>query len=623
MLHAIKNFRITVFLVLFSISAGCTIVPPKPDKEVEQQAIAFQQAGNPLAAAEEYMQLAQEYDYYAEYFYIKAARNYFVANATDMSENTLKKLRPEKLDAIQKFESQILISRIHLSRDDALLALHILKAEVPADAPAELKAEYHITKSIAYEKDNQALNAFQERIKYSPFISKEEDKINNRKRIWQLIANTELTALEEALQTADRKSDLAGWLELGIISKTSLYNLPILESSIISWEKRYPKHPASKETVQIILALGKEVNQLPKQIALLLPLSKQYRDFSNAIQDGFLAAWYNASGKKPALRIYDSSQGNITDIYQKAVEEGAEFIVGPLEKESIKDLLTSDTVTTKTLTLNRISTDESISTQRPGTDITPMIYQFGLVPEDEANQIAGQILLDGHSNALIVTPDNSWGDRIFDAFSSNWLKLGGTIINHVKIFDTSRNYAIPIEQLLNITESKKRARDLMTTLGRKLNFEPRPRQDADVIFIAATAEMARQLMPQLRFYGAGDIDTYSISNVFTGIYAPSKDSDIDGVIFTDMPWVVDPEYQSSLLQQQLNQTWQQDNSPYRRLFALGIDAYQIIPFLGSLYIQGNSYAGNTGSLVIDNYGHVTRQSVLARFVKGVPVKIQR
>lgn len=623
MLHKITNYRLTGLLFVIAILASCTIGPPKLDKDVEQQAILYEQEGNLLAAAEEYLRLAGEHDYYADYFYLKAARNYLDANALELSEKTLKRLRDQKLDPIQVFERRILSARIALIREDAMLALHYLDTRIPENVPADLETEYHLVRSLAFEKDGQMLNAFYDRSRYSPSITDEKLQKENQKKIWQLITNTDLRKLEKAHQKAITDSVNAGWLELGIIVKTGLYNMPLLESSISSWSKRYASHPAKPDILQTIMVLAREVNELPEQIALLLPFNETYREFSNAIRDGFMAAWYNSPGKRPVIRVYDTSQGSISDVYQRAVEEGAEFIVGPLEKNSIESLLMSNTLTIKTLTLNRVDSSSTNPRNATGTDITPLVYQFGLVPEDEANQLAEQIWLDGYSRALIITPDSSWGDRIYNAFKSRWTELGGEIMNYVRIFDSSRNYAQPVEELLNINNSNQRARELMATLGRKVFFEPRRRHDADAIFIAVSADMARQLVPQLRFYDAANIATYSISNIFTGVYDPQKDEDIENVIFSDMPWIVDKEYQRSPLQQQLNRAWQQMNSPYRRLYAFGTDAYQLIPQLGSLYIQGNNYQGNTGTLAVDEQGQVKRYSVWAKFVNGIPVMIQR
>jgi len=613
-----------ILLVLFLVHVqGCTLAPPKLDREVEQQAIAYQQAGLPIAAAEEYSRLAQENEYYAEYFYLKAARSYLLGNNPDLAEAALKMIREDRLDPTQVFEFRLLLAQIALARDDALLALHYLKQEAPENTSDSLLEEYHTAKARALTMDAQPMNALYEHIKRNSYITSPEVASENNKQIWQLITELEVDRLEQALQSTEKNSEISGWIELGIITKSSLYDPALLESSISAWSKRYPEHPAQQAIIDKIEQLAKEVNAQPAQISLLLPFEEPYRDFSSAIRDGFLAAWYNKNtDNKPVITIYDTSQGDILDIYRLAIEQGAEFIVGPLTKESIQRLLDSDIEKVKTLTLNRLARDQ-FTVESEGTDITPLIYQYGLLPEDEAYQAAERIWLDGHMKVLVLTPDSKWGDRIFDSFKTHWTSLGGEILEHVKIFDTTTNYAIPVENLLNINQSKQRARELMSTLGRKLFYEPRRRQDADSIFMAVTPDTARQLVPQLRFYDAADLDTYSISSIFTGVYDPSKDSDINGVIFSEIPWIINPEYRNSAVQQQLNKALNQRNSPYRRLFAFGIDAYEIIPKLGSLYIQENSFQGNTGILRVNNAGQVERWSSWAKFVNGRPVLLNR
>ena len=46
----------------------------------------------------------------------------------------------------------------------------------------------------------------------------------------------------------------------------------------------------------------------------------------------------------------------------------------------------------------------------------------------------------------------------------------------------------------------------------------------------------RQIRPQLRFFYAGDVPTYMTSDSFDP--DPIANRDIDGVIFPDMPWML-------------------------------------------------------------------------------------
>src|SRR3569623_65575 len=70
-------------------------------------------------------------------------------------------------------------------------------------------------------------------------------------------------------------------------------------------------------------------------LALILPLSGPFASTSEAVRDGFLAAYLKGGGRIP-VRLYDSGNGNESSVraYQQAVREGAGFIVGPQRKEA-------------------------------------------------------------------------------------------------------------------------------------------------------------------------------------------------------------------------------------------------------------------------------------------------
>ena len=141
-----------------------------------------------------------------------------------------------------------------------------------------------------------------------------------------------------------------------------------------------------------------------------------------------------------------------------------------------------------------------------------------------------------------------------------------------------------------------------------------------MIFTAAIPEDARQLIPQIRFHHAENLPIYSTSHIFTGIVDTAKDIDLNDVVFVDIPWLLDTERQLSIIQDALNRNWSQEKSQYRRLYALGIDAYNLIPDITRLSDEENSFmSGETGdlSIILDNI--IERDLRKAKFVDGKPV----
>lgn len=354
----------------------------------------------------------------------------------------------------------------------------------------------------------------------------------------------------------------------------------------------------------------------PRQIALLLPFRGGYRKAAEAVRDGFIAAWHDAGDYKPALRIYDANALNVEQMYAQAVAEGADFVVGPLEKQAIKELAKLTELPVPVLALNQAPAGPGEKPAGPG--VLPSLMQFGLSPEDEARQVAQRARLDGRGRALVIVPNDPWGQRLHRAFRDAWLPLGGRVLERISYDPQGKDYSLPVRRLLNIDASEERARRLRRKLNVALRSEARLRQDADLIFMAAFPVAARQLVPQFRFHKAEGLPVYATSHVFTGAVNPQADADMNEVMFADLPWILLPRAGASSLRALVNEHFQAA-SAYRRLHALGVDAFHLIPHLPRLAVDGAaSFAGATGLLSMARDGMINRQLLWSRIVDGKP-----
>jgi len=137
-----------------------------------------------------------------------------------------------------------------------------------------------------------------------------------------------------------------------------------------------------------------------------------------------------------------------------------------------------------------------------------------------------------------------------------------------------------------------------------------------MIFLAATPRSARSIMPAFRFHHASGLPVYSTSHVYTGKVNRELDRDLNGLIFCDMPWVLQ---NTSPLEKVFRQNWPQQES-FTRLFALGIDAYHLTYNLD--YLKNKDFAfydGQTGNIRLDENNRVTRKLLWAKFSRGRPV----
>ena len=190
------------------------------------------------------------------------------------------------------------------------------------------------------------------------------------------------------------------------------------------------------------------------------------------------------------------------------------------------------------------------------------------------------------------------------------------MLERISIDPRTDDFIMPIKQLLNIDSSEARIATLRQLLGRSISATSRVRNDSDFIFMVASNLTARQIVPHLQFLRATNIPVYTISTVYTGTPNPQVDSDLNGVEFVDMPWLLNS---ASDIHLQLAQGWQAESTNLPRYYAFGIDAYRLISRIGQLaQDQGSRYSGETGSLYLTRGGIIHRTLAWARFVDGQP-----
>ncbi len=319
-------------------------------------------------------------------------------------------------------------------------------------------------------------------------------------------------------------------------------------------------------------------------IALLLPSKGPHLEAAKTVRDGFLAAYYQSLQHLPSdasVKIYDTGEGSeIREAYQKALDDNATFIVGPLTKPEVQAMATLR-LSIPVLALNTISDDPSLPIQ---------LYQFGLMPEDEVISVADHALRQGHRNTLILAVQGEWGKRLVQTFKQYWGSKNGNIVE-TQYFKPGKDLDSKIQTLLRVKNTERR-------------------QDVDMIFIAAPADIARQIKPLLNFYYAESLPVYATSSVYGGIPSQHKDQDLNGIRFCDMPWIINQSAEK--------QKGNASNAP--RFFALGLDAYRLAILLGKTEgLPSYGFSGYTGELRQVEGNRIQRGLVCARFEQGVPV----
>ena len=349
----------------------------------------------------------------------------------------------------------------------------------------------------------------------------------------------------------------------------------------------------------------------PQRIALGMPLHGKLGKVGQAVVDGFMAAYYESQADSkvmPYIKVYDTTEiSNLDTLYLQASADQMEIVIGPIDKDRVIELSQKDALTIPTLALNYIPIGSDNS-------ITDNLVQFGLAVEDEASQLAVRSIEAGHKRILILHQDQPWAIRAAQYFSSSLVELGGEIAGQVS-FSGAGDHSKTITQALLINQSHERAKILKTHLagsGNTVKFEPRRRQDVDAIVLFSLPTDGRQIIPTLAFHYAADLPVYASHHIYQGPTDTSRDRDLEKVIFTELPWLIEQPN----IQQKISQKWP-DRERYTRLFAIGVDAYRLFPRLEELQLFANSRVnGVTGILQMNSLGRIVTQSSWGQFRAG-------
>ena len=619
MLHNIRMRILIILPFLLLFLSACIPTTTKDEdiqisdeiKEREENALSLLESGRYSEAAYEYLSLSQKNEERFTFYITKAIDAYVIDKRYTEAYEIIENNPLDGQDIELNKRIVILNAYVELESGRPGATINLLSELSEKNIPMNFKISFYEIFAKANFAYGNYLKAATEQLKLAKYLNSPQMIDDNTRTIWKIFESIPKSELEDFRFAAP--DELTSWFELAVINESYKYQLKKLEDAINGWAQRYQNHYAHTLITKELIDKSALLAQRPSKIGLLLPMKGKYKKSAIAVRDGFLAAWYLDKKERANIQIYDANSLNIVDAYQQAIKDGVEYIVGPLEKEAIDQLHDNIDTPVKILALNRRD-------QKKENNNNENLIQFGLSPEDEAMQIAEIAMSDGHKNVLVLASETPLGNRLAETFKEHWIKLGGEISGQTNYIVNTTDFSSPVKELLNIDKSERRAKDLRNKLNIKIHNVERRREDVDFIFTTAVPKDARQLIPQIRFHHADNLPIYSTSHIYTGIIDSAKDIDLNDVIFIDMPWILDSERQLSIIQVVLNRNWSQEKSKYRRLYALGVDAYNLIPDINRLTQEENSVMlGETGNLTIDSTNIVRRNLRKARFVEGKPL----
>ena len=595
------------------VACAAPMAHAQPTTPTLAQANALARDGQHLAAAARYEQLARRgFMTWDATTALLAAREYVLGGAAGDAQRLLDKVRNRiKTDDERAWFAEV-DARVALERGNAARALGSLRS-LPQPWPADRAADLLALRGQAEIATGDALGGvrtFDERaaLLVAPAARAENDRL----LFDQLRQRPPGAFTSPGMSERER-----GWLELPAIV-TAGGNDSAHAAAVAAWMSQHPGHPGTAfiPTAPAAQPGFVTIDSGPTTIiALLLPLSGKQQPVGAAVRDGFAAAWFASSSAdaRPRVDVYDTVALGAAAAYQRALAAGARMVVGPLTKEEIAAVVSSQPagLPVPTLALNSVGTPA-------GAAAPAFLYQFALDPEQEARAVARRIATDGRVRGVALFPDNAWGQRLHDAFVQE-LQAAGTVtlMSSQYYAPGTKDFSGPLRAALGHYGG---AGDRSSNPNQPLPpRNPVAEQAAgpQFAFVAATAQAARAIRPQLRFQMTYDLPLYSTSDAWDPSVRAA--SDMDGLAFPEMPWLLSGGQGAPELWDAMQEDWAARSRGRLRLYAFGYDAFRLALQLGNSGGVAAGVDGLTGMLELDRTsGRVQRSLQFARIESGKP-----
>ncbi|WP_370561948.1 penicillin-binding protein activator [Luteimonas salinilitoris] len=322
----------------------------------------------------------------------------------------------------------------------------------------------------------------------------------------------------------------------------------------------------------------------PLKLAVLLPLSGNLATAAAPVRDGLLAGYYGERRQRPEVVFYDTAgtAGGANAAYERAVGEGADYVLGPLGRDEVAAVLANPALLrVPVLALNRV-----------GEEAPTGSFSFALAPEDDGIAAADYLLARNVQRVMVLNGGDDNARRSVDAFRRQ-LEAGGGAVSDM--------FVVTGETPADMTE-----------MFRNAMLKP---DGAEAVFLALRGTQARAVAPQLAAAGYATRPRVGTSQLY-GSGRNEDDAALDGIVFPTERWtatgVAGLPTASSVAG-----VLPTARGPAARLFAFGYDAWMLTAFMERLVTGTDAeLRGATGTLRIDGFGNVLRTPAWATFSGG-------
>ena len=407
--------------------------------------------------------------------------------------------------------------------------------EVKQEAPAEPKVEVFATQvpevieAIDPEETRQEAllnNDWPTYLTLSEDLWKgalPEDQAAIEQEIWQNIHYLDAVTLHR-LSDSDNPS-VQGWALLTLMTQQTGWQQQL---TILNLQTYFAENSFNQTLLPQLLAEMPQADPIQK-IAVFLPETGKYKAVGQFIKQGIIKSYYKNLGLQSSLRLsfYDSADiTQISKLYYQAKQDGADFIIGPIQKPALEQLATIDD--SQLLGLNRI-------------DYAPFA-QFNLKNAQSQEQLIAALGAQNFHSLAILGDNSPKQTEQVQAFAQIWQEANPE--NRITIHQyeaNSKNFRSALGQLVHETESVDRRNTVRWVTQEKISYFPRLRQDLDVILMLDKANLLAVFNPQLDFYQL-DLPVYADSALRAKTLKQTEpNKDLKGIKLLNHPYALNPE----------------------------------------------------------------------------------
>lgn len=417
---------------------------------------------------------------------------------------------------------------------------------------------------------------------------------------------------------------IKGWAQMLRYSNKFGANPEQLNRYLNLWQQQNPSHPAiaiisQLQSADLIDLPSSNTANAVENIAVLLPLTGNQQKAGLAAQQGILAAYNNNTNQ--VLTFIDTNQIDWQNMAEQVNTLNITHIIGPLLKTNVETFLTISEqhieLQVPTLLLN-LPSEHMLAH-----------YQTALSmrPEDEAIQAAATLSLRNYKNPIILSHNDQVSKRIAIAFREQWQSSTGNTVNIV-YFDQGQQMQANLKESLDVNASQARIKQLNSRLKHNIEAEPRNRRDIDMIYLVGTSAQTRLIKPYIDVNispFADIVPVYASSRShsnFNDKNNPSSISDLQGLTFTQMPWLLTSQQQDKVLNNLSDKLWPKRTDSLSRIFAMGFDSYHLLDKLALMkkapYVH---HFGQTGTLKLSDTNIITRTLIWGQYKQDKVIQI--